>query len=122
MAKLHVAENRNAFRKYGARFLKRGGKSEIVEGKQFDLPPSDAEQINDLSWAGYSPELGASPYGNAYGHATGTNEVFGSSIVEFSGKNGAPERIRTADPQIRSLGSTIEIIEVRSRRGNRKRN
>ena len=29
-------------------------------------------------------------------------------------ENGAPERIRTADPQIRSLGSTIEIIEVRS--------
>ena len=25
-------------------------------------------------------------------------------IVEFSGGNGAPERIRTADPQIRSLG------------------
>jgi uncharacterized protein (DUF1330 family) len=31
--KAYVAENRNAFRKYGARFLTRGGKSEIVEGK-----------------------------------------------------------------------------------------
>jgi uncharacterized protein (DUF1330 family) len=30
--KLYIAENRNAFRKYGARFLIRGGKSEIVEG------------------------------------------------------------------------------------------
>jgi hypothetical protein len=29
---------------------------------------------------------------------------------------GAPEEIRTPDPQIRSLGSTIEIIEVRSRK------
>ena len=28
--------------------------------------------------------------------------------------NGAPGEIRTPDPQIRSLGSTIEIIEVRS--------
>ena len=26
--------------------------------------------------------------------------------------NGAPEEIRTPDPQIRSLGSAIEIIEV----------
>jgi uncharacterized protein (DUF1330 family) len=31
--KLYVAENRNAFRKYGARFVTRGGKSEIVEGR-----------------------------------------------------------------------------------------
>jgi len=31
--KKYVAENRNAFRKYGARFLTRGGKSKIVEGK-----------------------------------------------------------------------------------------
>jgi uncharacterized protein (DUF1330 family) len=31
--KLYIAENRNAFRKYGARFLARGGKSEVVEGK-----------------------------------------------------------------------------------------
>jgi uncharacterized protein (DUF1330 family) len=30
--KLYLAENRNAFRKYGARFLIRGGKSEVVEG------------------------------------------------------------------------------------------
>jgi len=94
MAKLHVAENRNAFRKYGARFLKRGGKSEIVEGKQFDLPPSDAEQINDLSWAEYSPELGASPYGNAYGHAMGTRLVCRRAVIEFSGGIGAPIRIK----------------------------
>jgi hypothetical protein len=32
--------------------------------------------------------------------------------------NGAPEEIRTPDPQIRSLGSTIGIIEVRSRKRN----
>ena len=31
--KLYVAENRNAFRKYCARFITRGGKSEVVEGK-----------------------------------------------------------------------------------------
>src|ERR1035441_7736827 len=31
--KLYIAENRTAFRKYGARFLVRGGKSEVVEGK-----------------------------------------------------------------------------------------
>ena len=30
--KLYIAENRNAFRKSGARFLIRGGKSEVVEG------------------------------------------------------------------------------------------
>ena len=30
--KLYLAENRNAFRKYGARFLIRGGKREVVEG------------------------------------------------------------------------------------------
>ena len=30
--KLYIAENRNAFRKYGARFLIRGGKREVVEG------------------------------------------------------------------------------------------
>jgi uncharacterized protein (DUF1330 family) len=30
--KRYVAENRHAFRKYGARFLTRGGKSKIVEG------------------------------------------------------------------------------------------
>lgn len=31
--KLYVAENAKAFRKYGARFLTRGGKTEVVEGK-----------------------------------------------------------------------------------------
>ncbi len=31
--KLYVAENAKAFRKYGARFIVRGGKSEAVEGK-----------------------------------------------------------------------------------------
>jgi Domain of unknown function (DUF1330) len=31
--KMYIAENRSAFRKYGARFLIRGGKSEVVEGK-----------------------------------------------------------------------------------------
>jgi uncharacterized protein (DUF1330 family) len=30
--KLYVAENAKAFRKYGARFLVRGGKTEAVEG------------------------------------------------------------------------------------------
>jgi uncharacterized protein (DUF1330 family) len=30
--KLYVAENAKAFRKYGARFLVRGGKAEAVEG------------------------------------------------------------------------------------------
>ena len=30
--KLYIAENANAFRKYGARFLTRGGKTEVVEG------------------------------------------------------------------------------------------
>jgi len=34
-------------------------------------------------------------------------------IARDVSKNGAPERIRTADPQIRSLVGTIEIIEVR---------
>lgn len=31
--KAYVVENANAFRKYGARFLVRGGPSEILEGK-----------------------------------------------------------------------------------------
>jgi uncharacterized protein (DUF1330 family) len=31
--KLYIAENAKAFRKYGARFLARGGKAEVVEGK-----------------------------------------------------------------------------------------
>ena len=31
--KLYVAENAKAFRKYGAKFLARGGKAEAVEGK-----------------------------------------------------------------------------------------
>jgi len=31
--KMYIAENRSAFRKYGARFLIRGGKSQVVEGK-----------------------------------------------------------------------------------------
>ena len=31
--KLYIAENAKAFRKYGARFLARGGKAEAVEGK-----------------------------------------------------------------------------------------
>ena len=31
-------------------------------------------------------------------------------------RNGAPEEIRTPDPQIRSLGRAIEIIEVRYRK------
>lgn len=30
--KLYIAENAKAFRKYGARFLTRGGKAETVEG------------------------------------------------------------------------------------------
>jgi uncharacterized protein (DUF1330 family) len=31
--KMYIAETRSAFRKYGARFVIRGGKSEVVEGK-----------------------------------------------------------------------------------------
>lgn len=31
--KLYIAENAKAFRKYGARFLARGGQVELVEGK-----------------------------------------------------------------------------------------
>src|ERR1039458_2145638 len=49
------------------------------------------------------------PYGNAYGNAIGTSAVCLRSVVEFSGENGAPERIRTADPQIRSLGAMLMI-------------
>lgn len=30
--KHYIAENQNAFRKYGARYLARGGKSEVAEG------------------------------------------------------------------------------------------
>jgi hypothetical protein len=37
-------------------------------------------------------------------------------IARNVSENGAPERIRTADPQIRSLVRTIEIIEVRYRK------
>ena len=43
------------------------------------------------------------PYGNAYGHAMGTSVACRCAIVEFSKGNGAPEEIRTPDPQIRSL-------------------
>jgi hypothetical protein len=46
----------------------------------------------------------------------GTSAVSGRSVVESSGGNGAPEEIRTPDPQIRSLVRTIEIIEVRYRK------
>lgn len=31
--KMYIAENRSAFRKYEARFVIRGGKSEVVEGQ-----------------------------------------------------------------------------------------
>jgi uncharacterized protein (DUF1330 family) len=31
--KNYIAENQNAFRKYGARYVARGGKSQVVEGK-----------------------------------------------------------------------------------------
>jgi uncharacterized protein (DUF1330 family) len=31
--KMYIAETRSALRKYGARFVIRGGKSEVVEGK-----------------------------------------------------------------------------------------
>ena len=31
--KQYIAENRVAFRKYGARYVTRGGKSEVLEGK-----------------------------------------------------------------------------------------
>ena len=31
--KNYIAENQNAFRKHGARYVTRGGKSEVVEGK-----------------------------------------------------------------------------------------
>ena len=31
--KLYIAENQKAFRKYGARYVMRAGKSEVVEGK-----------------------------------------------------------------------------------------
>ena len=31
--KAYIAENRSTFRKFGARFVIRGGKSEVVEGK-----------------------------------------------------------------------------------------
>ena len=31
--KMYIAETRNAFRKYGAQFVVRGGKSEVVEGR-----------------------------------------------------------------------------------------
>ena len=31
--KMYIAETRSAFRKYGAQFVVRGGKSEVVEGK-----------------------------------------------------------------------------------------
>ena len=31
--KMYIAETRSAFRKYGARFVVRGGKSEVAEGK-----------------------------------------------------------------------------------------
>ena len=35
--KMYVAETRSAFRKYGARFVVRGGKSEVAEGKARSL-------------------------------------------------------------------------------------
>jgi hypothetical protein len=37
-------------------------------------------------------------------------------IARNVSENGAPEEIRTPDPQIRSLVRTIEIIEVRYRK------
>ena len=69
-----------------------------------------------LMTAGWAMPERKRPYGNAYGNATGTSAVCLRSVVEFSGENGAPERIRTADPQIRSLVGAIEIIEVRYRK------
>jgi hypothetical protein len=40
----------------------------------------------------------------------------GGRGIEILNGNGVPEEIRTPDPQIRSLGSTIEIIELRYRK------
>src|ERR1035437_759621 len=34
------------------------------------------------------------PYGNAYGNAMGTSAVCRRAVVEFSGRNGAPLRIK----------------------------
>src|ERR1022692_1272979 len=51
-----------------------------------------------------------------YGNAMGTSAVCRRAVVKFSGGNGAPEEIRTPDPQIRSLVGTVEIIEVRYRK------
>jgi uncharacterized protein (DUF1330 family) len=45
--KAYMAENRNAFRKYGARFLTRGGQAETPEGK----PRSRAVVIEFPSYA-----------------------------------------------------------------------
>jgi hypothetical protein len=39
----------------------------------------------------------------------GTSAVSRRSVVEFLGGNGAPEEIRTPDPQIRSLGPCFRI-------------
>jgi len=44
----------------------------------------------------------------------GTSEACESSVVEFSGGNGAPEEIRTPDPQIRSLVHIRNSIAVMS--------
>jgi hypothetical protein len=41
----------------------------------------------------------------------GTGVVCLRSIIEFSGGNGAPEEIRTPDPQIRSLRLLFDIAQ-----------
>ena len=43
----------------------------------------------------------------------GASTLCGRSVVEFSGRNGAPEEIRTPDPQIRSL--VLYPAELRAR-------
>jgi hypothetical protein len=40
----------------------------------------------------------------------------GGRVIEILNGNGAPQEIRTPDPQIRSLVRTVEIIEVRYRK------
>ncbi len=75
--KAYVAENAKAFRKYGGRFLTRGGKSEIAEGQ----PRSRTVVIEFASYAAALECYRSPEYAKAMALRVG-KALFDLSIVE----------------------------------------
>jgi uncharacterized protein (DUF1330 family) len=77
----YVAENANAFSKYGARFLARGGKSEAVEGRGYSRTVIIEFKDFDTALACYhSPE-----YVKAKGLREGRADVNITIVEEYDG-------------------------------------